>query len=85
MITWKRDYIAVADYHSIPSIIVEESPRRRKQGLSGYRIECFMWYGKMRYEVQLDCFWFTDCYTRFDTLKDAWKYLDKIIGRRIDQ
>jgi hypothetical protein len=78
MIVWSREDMPVADYHSIPTIVVEEHPRRRKQGLSSYRVVCFEWYGNMKYNVEIEACWFTNCYVSFSTLREAWKYIQRL-------
>jgi len=77
MITWRMEYMEVADYHSIPTIVVEEHPRKHKQGLSSYRVVCFKWYGKMIYQVEIEACWLIDCFPCFDSLRYAWAFIQK--------
>jgi len=62
---------AIADYHFLRKRIIRDKRPLRKRGVSGYRIECYKWYGKNEFLAIIDASWLCETIKAFDTLRDA--------------
>ena len=75
----KVEHESIADYHRLRKWVIRDKIPKRKQGVSDYWIEAFMWYGKRTYAAEINCCWFVDTHLIFASFREASNWIKKMM------